>query len=374
MMNTIKIRPFLILYLLVLLVLVACQPAAEVAPATDAAPEEAAEVGGPVVDLANPAALYCEGLGYKLEPRENAAGMDAACIFPDGNECGQWDFLSGSCGQQYSYCHQQGGFRLEQGANIGSCIFSDGSICDESMFFSGECRQGDNPEVVNEAVDESAEKENAQDEGAENDSADQSNIVPVVGWMGYVVGTEFGAQFDDYVVVLPEGEVGEFGIEGTTDALNAQIVALRDRQEPGKFAHFWGSLHCDVMDYGGCQLLVDRLRVDGPGDFFEADPVNGWQGKIVALEYDEPGAPQPDDAFVPAGDFPVKYGLDSAVSAESGELELAGVIITLRGSDVEIKIWGQLMCGVPDAGGCQITIYRIEAGDEVYEITPAALR
>jgi hypothetical protein len=83
--------------------------------------------------------------------------------------------------------------------------------------------------------------------------------VPVVGWLGYVVNTAQGAQFDDYVVFMPEG-VGEFGIEGVDESVNAIINDLRDKDEPGKYAHFWGMLNCDVLDYGGCQLLVTRIR------------------------------------------------------------------------------------------------------------------
>ena len=41
---------------------------------------------------------------------------------------------------------------------------------------------------------------------------------------------------------------------------HVSIVALRDHAEPGKYAHFWGTLRCDVPDVGRCQLLVTRLR------------------------------------------------------------------------------------------------------------------
>jgi len=382
-MNSNKNRMNLLPLLLSFLLMAACQPAAEVGPVTDALGEVVVDLvrevtveirendgavvqenGGPVVGLANPAALYCQGLGYSLVTRQNAAGLDAACIFPDGNECGQWDFLAGRCGQEYSYCQGQGGLFQEQGNNVGRCVFGDSSTCDEIAFFEGACRPGDNPFKADGGLAESAESE----------VDGQATRVPVIGWLGYVVSPEAGAQYDDYVVVLPEGEVGALGIEGATETLDKQIAALREQERPGKYAHFWGSLQCDVMDYGGCQLLVERLRVDGPGDFVAAEQVEGWTGKIIALEYAEPGAPQPDDAFVRTGDYPVQYGLDSAISTESGERELVPVIERLRGSDLEVTIWGVLMCGVPDAGGCHIAVQRLEAGDEVYEIAPAAIR
>lgn len=71
----------------------------------------------------------------------------------------------------------------------------------------------------------------------------------VVAWLGYVVSTPDGAQFDDFVTILPEGQVGEFGIVGADEAIEAEIIALRDHDEPGKYANFWGTLRCDVIDY-----------------------------------------------------------------------------------------------------------------------------
>jgi putative hemolysin len=92
--------------------------------------------------LANPASVYCTGLGYREETRTNDAGEYGVCIFPDGSECDSWDFLAGRCGQGQSYCAQQGG-TLEEGAgNIGVCRFDDGSSCDEYELFSGDCEPG----------------------------------------------------------------------------------------------------------------------------------------------------------------------------------------------------------------------------------------
>ncbi|MBN2147639.1 MAG: DUF333 domain-containing protein [Anaerolineales bacterium] len=94
--------------------------------------------------LANPASVYCQGLGYTEETRENDAGQYGVCIFPDGSECDSWEFLAGKCGQENSYCAQQG-YTLQTGeGNIGVCIFDDGSTCDEYLYSQGECKPGDN--------------------------------------------------------------------------------------------------------------------------------------------------------------------------------------------------------------------------------------
>ena len=101
-------------------------------PAADDATE------GPA-GLANPAAVYCLGLGYEMATVETDAGQDSVCKFPDGSQCAQWDFLSGRCGQEFSYCEQQGYDLIEEGANIGTCVFPDGWSCGELQFFEGDC-------------------------------------------------------------------------------------------------------------------------------------------------------------------------------------------------------------------------------------------
>jgi hypothetical protein len=174
----------------------------------------------------------------------------------------------------------------------------------------------------------------------------------VVGWYGYVVGlTAEGGQFDDYVVLMPEG-TGEFGIEGADETSQAAIVALRDAEEPGKHAHLWGTLTCGVPDYGGCQLLVSRLRVDGPGPFFDPDPVEGWVGRIESVEGWEPGLYE--QYFVLDGEPSIRYGIDGTLAGLNDEIE------ALRDSGTAVRIWGILRCGVPDYNASQIAVERIE--------------
>ncbi len=93
-----------------------------------------------VPGMANPASVYCQGLGFKEETRENELGQYGVCIFPDGTECDTWDFLAGRYGQVHSYCQQEG-FTLQsnEDENIATCIFTDGTSCSEFLFFQGEC-------------------------------------------------------------------------------------------------------------------------------------------------------------------------------------------------------------------------------------------
>jgi len=94
--------------------------------------------------LANPASVYCQGLGFSEETRENELGQHGICIFPNGSECDTWDFLAGRCGQEHSYCVDQGyELQANEDSNIAACIFDDGSTCSELSYFEGDCKPGE---------------------------------------------------------------------------------------------------------------------------------------------------------------------------------------------------------------------------------------
>lgn len=118
-----------------------------------------------IVGMANPAAVYCEGLGFEMENVQRNGGMDADCILPDDSRCSAWDFLSGRCGQEYTFCEMQGG-TIEEGSNIGICRFSDGSTCDEYQYFLGNCAPGDNPGEASEGT-VSADEDPSEEEAVE---------------------------------------------------------------------------------------------------------------------------------------------------------------------------------------------------------------
>lgn len=55
----------------------------------------------------NPAAVYCKELGYEYKIVDTDQGQKGVCIFPD-KECEEWDFFTGGCGKEYSYCVKKG--------------------------------------------------------------------------------------------------------------------------------------------------------------------------------------------------------------------------------------------------------------------------
>jgi putative hemolysin len=119
-------------------------------------PEPGAETP---IGMPNPASVYCEEQGGRLEIRTAAdGGQFGICLFADGSECEEWAFYRGECqpGSQpaatiepevanpaAAYCVQQGGQSMilpdQAGNQVGMCVFADGSQCDEWAFFNGEC-------------------------------------------------------------------------------------------------------------------------------------------------------------------------------------------------------------------------------------------
>ncbi len=105
-------------------------------------------------NLPNPASVYCEQQGYRLEIRTAQDGSQSGvCIFPDGSECDEWAFYRHECTpatQDASmpnpasvFCEQQG-YAVDirtasDGSQSGVCIFPDGGECDEWAFFRGDC-------------------------------------------------------------------------------------------------------------------------------------------------------------------------------------------------------------------------------------------
>jgi hypothetical protein len=172
--------------------------------------------------------------------------------------------------------------------------------------------------------------------------------ITVVGWCGLVVSLPDGS---DYLALQPEG-IGEIGLTGADADVEAEIEELRDS---GFYANFWGTLTCDVPDYGGCQLVVIRLDPGTPpGPRFDPDPVEGWEGQIFSV----PGMAQFEEYFVLDGSFLVRYGFRGTDEALQTQLE------DLRDTSAIIRIWGEIQCGVPSYGGCGIRVKRFELVSE----------
>ena len=132
-----RLKPFLVLIsvLITILVISGCQAfKSEPTPTPFIEKEEA----DPFIGIPNPASFYCQEMGYQLELRDTEEGTEGICVFPDGKECEEWEFLAGKCAIEWSYCQRQG-YVIKEEDEWATCVFDDNSSCREYDFFIHEC-------------------------------------------------------------------------------------------------------------------------------------------------------------------------------------------------------------------------------------------
>ncbi|MES0361071.1 MAG: hypothetical protein ABUK20_09165 [Anaerolineales bacterium] len=183
--------------------------------------------------------------------------------------------------------------------------------------------------------------------------------IAVIAWLGHIASLPEGSQYDDFVILSPQG-TGEFGLTGATQEIEAEIRTLRDADGPSEYVHLWGMLSCDVEDYNGCQIAVDRLQngYRNGAQYSEGEVVDGWMGTITASTFNMGTA----YVFELLGTFPMWYGIDA-----SQDESLQAQIESLRDTGAVVKVSGKLMVGIPDVNGTRIEVSEldvIEAGTE----------
>jgi putative hemolysin len=166
----------------------------------------------PALNMPNPASVYCEQNGNKLEIRTaNDGSQSGVCIFPDGSTCDEWAYYRGECGGKIQ-------------ANR-----TPSPTAESTLNASG----GYMPPGTSE---------------------------PIEDWWGVIKSTPAGAQYDDYFERQDLGGSIYFGIDSLDPEVEAQIQALRDS---GKIVHLYGILFSNVPDYNGSQVQVDRIEIEG---------------------------------------------------------------------------------------------------------------
>jgi len=173
--------------------------------------------------------------------------------------------------------------------------------------------------------------------------------IQVVGWLGHFASLPQGMAQDDAFILGTAG-TASFDIMGQTEAVQQEIVSLRDAVGRGEFVNVWGVLDCDPLDPSRCTLTVDRLLYGAQSEI--KDTVDGWEGVI----YSGPPGPRSggDDYFVLVGPYPVEYGIWAMDEGVRAELE------AVRDSGQVIRIYGSMLSGVPDWNNTQIQVERFE--------------
>ena len=175
----------------------------------------------PQANIPNPASVYCEQNGNKLEIRTAADGSQSGiCIFPDGSTCDEWAYFRGECGPA--------------------------------------AQNSPTPAIVVQATPTA--RAGKTKENASGGYMPPGTSEKIADWWGIIKKTPPGAQYDDYFVRQDLGQVINFGIDSMDPAVSSQIKALRNS---GKIVHLYGTLFSNVPDYNGSQILVERIEVEG---------------------------------------------------------------------------------------------------------------
>ena len=162
------------------------------------------------------------------------------------------------------YCEQNGN-KLEihtaaDGSQSGVCVFPDGSTCDEWAYFRGECGPVAQISPTPIMSDEATQK-TSNDGAGENASGGYmppGTAEEITDWWGTIKSTPAGAQYDDYFERQDLGQVVFYGIDSIDPEVSSQIKALRDS---GKIIHLYGILNNNVPDYNGSQIQPDRIEI-----------------------------------------------------------------------------------------------------------------
>ncbi len=296
-------------FVIILMTLTACA-----APQTQAMPEPAA-TDMPQAGMPNPASVYCEQNGNKLEIQTASDGSQSGvCVFPDGKTCDEWAYFRGECGPA--------------------------------------AQKSPTPDMIVEATTEASGGGPGGSGGTEiigsGGYMPPGTTEEIFDWWGVIRKTGSGAQYDDYFERQDLGQIIYFGIDSMDPAVQAQIKALR---ESGKIVHLYGTLFSNVPDYNGSQIQVNRIEVEEQ-DSGTTEEISDWWGVIKSTQ--RTGA-QFDDYFVRQDLGQMLYfGIDSMEPAVKSQIE------ALRESGKIVHLYGTLIRDIPDYNGSQIQVDRIQ--------------
>lgn len=214
----------------------------------------------------------------------------------------------------------------------------------------------ENNQLVSDDLESSPlpESEETEEQAAAQETQEvvqEPAALTAVAWYGHIASMPEGSQYEDVVILHPEG-TGEYGLMGSTPEIEAEIRTLRDGEAAQRYVHLWGTFSCGVDDVNGCQLLVDKL---GYGAMMEEEDISNWIGTIKGFNFNM----GPAFGFVLNGDVPMQYGIYA-----SQDPSLQAEIESLRDTDTLVQVSGKLLVGFPDINSTRIEVSNLQVIQE----------
>jgi putative hemolysin len=237
--------------------------------------------------LANPASVYCEEQGGRLEMRSDADGnQHGVCLFEDGSECEEWAFFREECApggpgddettgnttpkQVYGWfgivVAPQGNrpfedyLMLSPDENVRVALIpADDEVANTLDYLEN---SGRHTHVWGSLI--------CEDEGSDSCRVEVTRLRPdgpaedvapdpVEGWRGTLRRMPASAQFDDVFILDDPRFPVHYGIEARDPILADQLNTLAASGEPCVIS---GDLACGVIDVNGCQIQVTQIEAD----------------------------------------------------------------------------------------------------------------
>lgn len=283
----VKIQITTIILILITLILSACN-------------EDPSKVKENPLNMANPASVFCEEQGGRIEMREDEHGQYGVCVFPDGSECEEWAHLRGDC--KPSSIPDEitlGSISMNVIAIYGSVISSGSEDPSPSKLVSMPESYG-SIYIVGQTDEVNAQILGLRDKPMPNNKAnfwgqlecetkdncllevskvrvDGPGELPagemVEGWEGVLYNGPAGPRSggDDYFALLGQLPL-QYGIDGVDEGIRLQLEELRDT---GQAFKIWGQIFAGRMDWNAAQIIVSKIELI-PADASEIPPAPKW--------------------------------------------------------------------------------------------------